>query len=260
MTDRIDEYERTNRAFWDADADDYQAAHHTAISDAAWGAYRIPESELQILGALSGLDVLELGCGAAQWSIALASAGAQVVGLDTSGEQLAHARRAINDTVITDSDHQGSTVALVQAAAEAVPLASASFDLVLSDHGAMSYVDPDRSLPEMARLLRPGGRLVFNQYTPLLALCWDDEHEGPTEQLHRPWSDLGRWADVTGFVSWDLGPGEWIRRLRAHGFEVKDLIDLCPPAGATSSYHDPATVAWAHRWPLEQLWIARRSW
>ena len=38
MTERINKFERTNRAFWDDDADDYQAAHHDDISDPAWGA------------------------------------------------------------------------------------------------------------------------------------------------------------------------------------------------------------------------------
>ena len=90
-SERVERYERTNRAFWDDDADDYQAAHHADISDAAWGAYRIPESELQVLGDLRGLAVLELGCGGAQASLALAGGAAQRVGLDLSYGQLRHA-------------------------------------------------------------------------------------------------------------------------------------------------------------------------
>src|SRR4029077_4029332 len=88
VNDRIDQFERTNRAFWDDDADDYQAAHHADISDAAWGAYRIPEAELQILGDLAGLDVLELGCGGAQASLALARSAGGSFGLDLSIGQL----------------------------------------------------------------------------------------------------------------------------------------------------------------------------
>ena len=47
--------------------------------------WQLPESELQILGDVAGKDVLEYGCGAAQWSILLAQAGARPVGLDNSG-------------------------------------------------------------------------------------------------------------------------------------------------------------------------------
>ena len=69
---RRSDHERRNRDFWDADADDYQAEHADALDvDAAtWGVWRIPESRLGVLGDARGLDVLELGCGAAQWSIA----------------------------------------------------------------------------------------------------------------------------------------------------------------------------------------------
>ena len=40
--------------------------------------WQLPESELRVLGDVSGRDVLEFGCGAAQWSIALAAQGARV--------------------------------------------------------------------------------------------------------------------------------------------------------------------------------------
>ena len=54
--------------------------------------WQLPESELRVLGDVAGKDVLELGCGAAQWSILLAGQGARVVGLDNSERQLEHAR------------------------------------------------------------------------------------------------------------------------------------------------------------------------
>ena len=64
----------------------------------AWGVWRIPESELQVFGDTSGLDVLEYGCGAAQWATALAAGGARVVGLDQSRGQLRHAARLVTQT------------------------------------------------------------------------------------------------------------------------------------------------------------------
>ena len=76
--------ERTNRAFWDADADAYQAVHAEQFDRelCAWGVWGVPESELGVLGDVDGRDVLELGCGAAQWSVGLAHRGARAVGLD----------------------------------------------------------------------------------------------------------------------------------------------------------------------------------
>src|SRR5215475_11774204 len=126
------EHERHNRAFWDDDADDYQAAHGAELAAAplAWGAWRAPESELQVLGDVAGLDVLELGCGAAQWSIALAQTGARVTGLDNSARQLEHARELMAAA--------GVDFPLVHASAEATGLGDASFDVVFCDFGAMT--------------------------------------------------------------------------------------------------------------------------
>ncbi|HTD37568.1 MAG TPA: class I SAM-dependent methyltransferase, partial [Candidatus Limnocylindrales bacterium] len=96
--------------------------------------WSIPESELNVLGDVRGKDVLELGCGAAQWSIALAGLGARCVGLDNSARQLEHARRAMAAA--------GVDFPLVHASVENVPLPDASFDVVFCDHGAMTFADP----------------------------------------------------------------------------------------------------------------------
>jgi SAM-dependent methyltransferase len=169
--------ERHNRAFWDRDADAYQAAHGELLRDApaAWGAWRIPERTIGALGDVAGLDMLELGCGAAQWSIALHRLGARAVGLDLSGAQLRHAR----------DDQRAASVSfpLVLGNGEAIPLRDGAFDVVFCDHGAMSFCDPDRTLPEVARVLRPGGRLVFCHSTPMLYLTYDPDADRQTTAL-----------------------------------------------------------------------------
>lgn len=239
---------RHNRSFWDADADNYQDAHGDDLARAplAWGAYRVPESELQILGDVTGRAVLELGCGAAQWSVALAEQGAEVVGLDLSTAQLGHARRA------------GPELRLVQASGEQLPFAGASFDVVFCDHGALSFCDPEVSVPEVARLLRPGGLLAFCCTHPMLYLTWDDKNETQTRKLQIDYADLGRLALEEGTIDWVLPPGGWIRVLRANGFEIEDLKELLVGPDASTSYNDYAPPKWARRWPAEWIWKARR--
>ena len=85
---------RRNRAAWNADADDYLAQHgmRQLTGGVGWGTWFLPESELRVLGEVAGRAILELGCGSAQWSIALARAGARPVGLDLSERQLRHAQ------------------------------------------------------------------------------------------------------------------------------------------------------------------------
>jgi len=167
-----------NRAVWDGYSDEYQAKHGEELAASgglAWGTTRISEADLQVLGEVAGRDILELGCGAAQWSIALAKRGARPVGLDLSERQLAHARRLMADA--------GVDFPLIHASAELVPLPDASFDIVFCDHGAMTFADPYRSVPEVARLLRPGGLFAFNHHTPIETICWPLDAETVGEQL-----------------------------------------------------------------------------
>src|SRR6185312_7130045 len=131
-----------NRAHWDTQSDAYQRAHAAQLNTFGghWGVWALPEAELRVLGDVRGKDVLELGCGGAQWSIALARQGARPVGLDNSGRQLRHARRL--------SREAGALIPLVQSPAEQLPFTDACFDIVFCDHGGMSFADPQRTVPE----------------------------------------------------------------------------------------------------------------
>jgi ubiquinone/menaquinone biosynthesis C-methylase UbiE len=212
--------------------------------------WSVPEAELRVLGDVHGKDVLELGCGAAQWSIALSKLGARCVGLDNSERQLAHARRLMADA--------GVAFPLVHASAEAVPLADAAFDIVFCDHGAMSFADPERTVPEAARLLRPGGLFAFNAATPLHFLCWDKPQDRVGDRLRANYFE--RTSDDDGeAVVFSRTYGDWIRLFRRHGFAIEDLIELRPPEGATSTYTDYVTYEWARAWPAEQIWRLRRT-
>lgn len=242
------DHERHNRAFWDRDADDYQDLHGGTLDAAprAWGAWRIPDDEVTALGDARGLDVLELGCGAAQWAIALAGAGARPVGLDVSGGQLHHAHEAAGGA--------GVRVPLVLASGEAVPLRDHSFDVVFCDHGAMSFCEPERSLAEVARVLRPGGRLVFCHSTPLLYLTYDPRRQRQSRTLQADYFDMRSFVYGDGTADFQLPYGEWIRLFRRNGFVIDDLVELRPSKGATTTYTDFVPYRWARRWPAEQIW------
>jgi SAM-dependent methyltransferase len=197
------------------------------------------------------MDALELGCGTAYWSAWLARRGARPVGLDLSERQLASARE--------NQREFGVDFPLIHASAERVPLPDAGFDLVLSEYGASAWADPDAWVPEAARLLRPGGILVFLVNSPLLMVCLPDEPvERPAEaRLLRPYRDLGRMEWVSDdSVSFALPHGAWIRLLRRHGFEVERLEEIMAPEDAPPNDFDLATPEWAWRWPSEDIWRA----
>ena len=241
-----------NRDRWDAASDDYQARHRDFIGrlEPRWGMWQLPEDELRILGDVAGHEVLEYGCGAAQWSIALARRGARPVALDNSARQLEHARRLMAEA--------GVDFPLVHASAGEAPLADASFDVVFCDHGAMTFADPYVTVPEVGRLLRPHGVFAFSHSTPLSLVCWSDEDRLEPE-LRRPYFGLHRfeWPDEP--VEFNLPHGEWIRLFGANGFVVERLHEVQPPEGAPSTYRSPEETAWARKWPMEQIWKVRKG-
>ena len=211
--------------------------------------WRIADDDLGVVGDTDGLDVLEYGCGGAQWSIALARDGARPVGLDQSRAQLRHARRGMRAA--------GVNFPLVCASGARVPLARAAFDLVFCDHGAMSFCDPEATVPEVVRLLRPGGRLAFCHTTPWLYLTWDDDRERASRRLRHPYFGIRVFDAAEGTVDFQLPTGTWIRLFRRHGLVVDDLVELRAPKGATSTFDwDPK---WARRWPAEQIWVLRKT-
>jgi SAM-dependent methyltransferase len=223
-----------------------------ARAEPAWGIWGIPEAQAGVLPAeLAGRDAIELGCGTGYVSAWLARRGARPVGLDNSPAQLATARQL--------QDHFGLRFPLIQADAEQAPFADARFDLAISEYGASIWCDPLTWIPEAARLLRPGGELIFLVNSPLLMLAVPDEDGQPaTERLLRPYFGMHRfdWPDDDS-VEFHLGHGDMIRLLRECGLEVQDLVELQPEAAAGTRYPF-VTLAWARRWPSEEVWKARK--
>lgn len=174
-----------SRSWWDSEAADYYAEHRLVLGDAElmWGPEGVYESDMGLLGDLAGQDVLEFGAGAAQGSRWCLSQGARVVATDVSGAMLAQGRTVDSaaepvghpatiqaPATITPTGRSGLAAipAYVQCDAARLPFADASFDTVFSAYGALPFVaDSAGLLREVARVLRPGGRLAFSVTHPI---------------------------------------------------------------------------------------------
>ena len=250
----LPEHVARNRAYWDNMAHEWVEGgrRNWEATDPSWGIWHVPESELRLLPDVTGRDVIELGCGTAYVSAWLARRGARVVGIDNSEQQLATARRFQAEF--------GLEFPLIHGNAEAVPLPDASFDLAISEYGASIWADPYRWIPEAARLLRPGGELIFLVNGTLLMLCVPDtEAEGAaTDRLLRDYFRMHRfeWPDDPS-VEFHLGYGDMIRLLRSSGFEVEDMVEIRAPVGGTTRF-PYVSAEWGRRWPSEEVWKARR--
>jgi ubiquinone/menaquinone biosynthesis C-methylase UbiE len=250
------EHERINRALWNDYSEKYQRMNAPQIreqafsGDIAWGVWGIPESELNVLGDVAGKDVLELGCGGAQWSLALARREARPVGLDLSDRQLDYARSLMDET--------GIVVPLVQASGETVPFHNATFDIVFADHGALLFADPFRTVPESARVLRSGGLLAFCLMSPLYEIATPIDAEHASERLVYDYFGLRRVQEENGTSHFNLPYGEWIRLFQKCGLVVEDLIEPRPEPDTVSTYRDADDLAWSRRWSSECIWRARK--
>ena len=243
-----------NRELWtrvNAEYTEEHAFRAWGAQEIAWGIFNVPETQVGVLGDVSGLDVVELGCGTAYLSAWLARRGARPVGVDLTAAQLDTARRC--------QDRFGISFPLVEADAGDVPLPDASFDLVVSECGASLWCDPSRWVPEAARLLRPGGRLVFHTISALVAMCVPAGPGTAGRELLHSQRDVARVEAPGQGVEFHPGHGEWIRILRTAGFVVDALHELyAPPDAETHPYYQLATAPWASRWPAEELWVAHR--
>jgi ubiquinone/menaquinone biosynthesis C-methylase UbiE len=244
---------RVNRRSWDRSARRYEQLHRAVLRrehGLAWGLFRLPERTVRLLDPVRGKDVLELGCGAADWSVALERLGGRVTGLDFSHARLSQARRRVR--------RAHAHVRLVRGNAERVPFANGRFDLVLSDYGATAFADPRRYVPEVARILRPGGQFVFAHASTYRTLTHDLRSDRLGTTLRRDYFDLHEFRTPDG-VEFQLPLGEWTELFRRVGFAVERFLEPRAPARGRTSYLSAADRAWARRWPVEMIWALRRG-
>jgi SAM-dependent methyltransferase len=222
---------RANRSWWDAEATAYYAEHGAFLGDAdlLWCPEGLRESDANLLGETRDRDVLEVGCGAAQAARWLVDGGARVTAFDVSMGQLRQAR-------VLD-DRSGVRVdRLVQADAQAMPFRDASYDVVASAFGGIPFVaDSAGVMREIARVLRPGGRLVFSVTHPIRWAFPDDPGQrGLT--VRQSYFDRTPYVEVDDsgtatYVEHHRTLGDRVRELVAAGLTLVDIIEPEWPAG-----------------------------
>ncbi len=219
-----------NLAWWDADADDYQAEHGDFLGDAdfVWCPEGVREADARLLGDVRGKRVLEVGCGQAGCSRWLRSEGADAVATDLSGGMLRHAQEGNVRT--------GVHVPLLQANAEYLPLATGSFDAACSAFGAIPFVPSVETVfAEVHRVLRPGAPWVFSVTHPMRWIFPDDP--GPQGlTVTQPYFDRTPYVEVDDdgvatYVEYHRTLGDYVRALAATGFALTDLIEPEWPEG-----------------------------
>lgn len=245
-----------NREAWtaaNAAYTDRSARSAWAQEEITWGLWNVPDAELGTIPEIDGKDVIEIGCGTGYFGARLKRRGARrMLGVDVTPAQLSTARQCEAEF--------GLGVEFIEANAEAIPLESAQFDLAVSEYGASIWCDPTLWIAEAARLLRPGGELVFLRNSTLSMLCMPDSGKVQAT-LQRPQLGMWRleWTDTDPGVEFHPSHGDMVRLLRRNGFALLDLVEIFAPAGAEDhSNYDYVPASWAQKWPAEEIWRAQK--
>ena len=147
--DALDQMKQGTRAAWAAG--DYPAIAERDL-------WPVGERVVRRIGVAAGEDVLDVACGTGNAAIRAAEAGGRVVGVDLTPELFEAGRRL--------AAAAGVEVEWVEGDAEALPADDESFDVVTSVFGCMFAPRHEVAAAELARVLRPGGRLCVTAWTP----------------------------------------------------------------------------------------------
>ena len=178
--------ERDTQAFFSDVADEWDRLRGELFGET---------SDLQLLPALLDPDVVvgDLGCGSGRIAATLAPYAGSVVAVDSSPEMLDVARSRLAGF---------GNVEVVEGRIEQLPLESESLDLALVVHLLHHVADPSAALAEVARVLRPGGRLVIADVLP-------HPYEEYRRTMGHVWLGFGRPAIEAEFAQAGLTGERW---------------------------------------------------
>ena len=211
----------TNKRAWDQVASKF--AGHCALPD--WGPFGECRS-LDLLGDLTGLTVLEVGCGSGDSIARVVERGAvRVYGVDISATQIALA---------TERNHlyiDRGQVRLIQAPMEET-LSLSGVDLAFSIYAIGWTRDAAATFRNLARYLRPGGRLIWSWGHPLFPELLHIDGRITLADSYSYFNEQPRlaacWCGTDGVVMQHRTLSTWFRHLTEAGFIVRQLIEPEP--------------------------------
>ena len=240
----IADWTRTNAEYTDPGA-----RRAWARDEVTWGVFGVREEDIgSPLGAVSGVDIVELGSYLGTLSMELFRVGP---------DGACHADSLLDPMAAYPAGKPYAAPAFSRVGNQPFGVGRLRARL---EYGASLWADPKLWIAEAARLLRPRGRLVFLTNSVLAYLCFPEEPGYADERLHRPQAGMyvKQWPGEEG-TEYHLAHGDWINLLHANDFELEDLIEVYAPPGAEDhGYYETVTVEWAQKWPGEELWVARK--
>lgn len=207
------------------------------VDSIAYGPDIPTEAELRLLGRLEGKRVLELGCGGGPVSVAMAKQGAKVIAVDSSANQLGHARRLCEREGVSVELHNGDLADLAFVRADTI-------DVVVSVYALGMVADVDRVFRQVHRVLRPEAPFVMSLLHPM----WRAVNRSEPPAMRRRYWDRSpeRWEAAGGEAGEDrpLTTAELFTSLVRAGFRVDTLLEPEPVQAPTRSRWWQPAMGW----------------
>lgn len=217
------------RACWDAKAEEWD--RHVGTGGDPNRRFNSDPVLWRMLGDVSGMRVLDAGCGTGYLAVQLARRGARVTAIDASTEMVRVAERNVQRAVV-EVDLRVDDAQLL------ATIPDASVDRVVSNYVLMDLPDHEAALRAFARVLAPGGAAVVVFLHPCFAVPDGPERlEGggvrytwPKPYIGR-WRFQERWGDFTSdFLTFHRPLSDWWRAITAAGLRVVDFDEpMVPP-------------------------------
>lgn len=193
---------------------------------------------LELCAARPALPALDVGCGEGRFCRMLRDKGVHIIGIDPTEKLLAAAReRDVN------GDYQ-------IARAEALPFESESFDLVVSYLTLIDIDDFRAAIREMARVLRPGGKLVVANLTGMATSSpqgwWRDEDgQALFWTLDNYMDERAEWVAWRGIrvINWHRPLSSYMQAFLSNHLVLEHFAEVLP----TAEQIEKAPALWDHR-------------
>ena len=202
----------------DADYDGFAAVYAAENEKSLFNAYYNRPELVRLAGDVSGLRVLDAGCGSGPLMAALRDKGAAVSGFDLSGAMIDIAREKLGD----DADLRVADLAAP------LPYAAGEFDVVVASL-ALHYVqDWAPALTEVRRVLRPQGRLIVSIIHPAIyAIVYPDADYFALTKYSEDYTFNGQTVWMT---YWHRPLSDVINAFVSAGFDIRTVTEPSPAA------------------------------
>ena len=225
ISNKMENYLDINRQSWNAKVEPHLKSDFYFVEDFIKGKTSLNSIELELLGDISGKDILHLQCHFGQDSIALSRLGANVTGIDLSDKAVETAKDLAKKCG-TDTEF------LISDVYELPNNLDKKFDIVFTSYGTIGWLpDLQKWAEVISHFLKPGGKLVFVEFHPFVWMYDDDfthikyhyfNREAITETYEGTYADKS--ADLKqAYVMWNHPTSEVLNSLIQNNLQINSF-------------------------------------